>query len=581
LLDNGYTHLILEEISQNCKDEECYGQGALKAWKELSSFDRNTIKDKAAKNGGKIIVTCGSHADDIETINTDSLSSKCVSYATTLQFDAINLRLNYLAQVGKEENYKLKTVMKEMGQKIQAAGFPYYLTVQESELDNETDTGDGAAKLSPLLHEGIKEAQEYVERLFIRYNSDMKLDLDNYWNIFGQDDETIDPLAHKSSLSTFDYNNEMPYNKIIPFSAATDNEPDEDNNRMGDPYGGYKPWESQGEDDMGLVEFTAMKAKAQRKLENNQRTVTGLGAISLRVQANLDTAQWVDNYADSLNIGVLFVETEAKDPPCDDANCEVCVNVSVCDECKANYTLPGDDDDDLFASYKFDSPLCVPDCTVLDHCLDCEDLDACMVCEEDYELDDDNTCQIVCEVENCQSCSEKNICEVCEKNYHLDEETNECQESIECDESLVGCSYCKTSATYCDECEEGYENSFGLCVAGCVDENCASCPVSPEVCHQCKEGYLIDNLSGQCVMRCTLEGCDSCFAPNMCDSCQSSYGLIGSMCETCEIENCQNCDGDSSSCRVCQDDIEFDEENLLCSGHRMAFGLGLMVWLLR
>ncbi|ELP87672.1 hypothetical protein EIN_009790, partial [Entamoeba invadens IP1] len=242
------------------------------------------------------------------------------------------------------------------------------------------------------------------------------------------------------------------------------------------------------------------------------------------------------------------------------------VTDGVCTECINNYFL--DDSHQCISRLDF-------------HCGVSSTYSQCEKCSPGYKFDFSNyTCVIGDEL--CASIEFYNkvaTCTECPKGYTIVNET----ECYDC--SFFGNSLCKSATKDCSVCTECVSGSYildGKCI------KISNCEVAKEdgMCEYCITGYYIDKESGTCKLgkiplcidyesqfecsECSgnsfnnITECikiDNCHESDeddggICTKCNNGYGMDGILkCSKCTVENCKNCDMNTSICQRCNDGL--------------------------
>lgn len=633
LANNGINTFIIDAISMKCDAAaSCLAYGALKAWNDLGSLNavlRNEILNKIHENGGNMILTCGDHKDDPNTIDAAALVRKCAKAVNNLKFDGVNMRLNFRGGSGYDWVTQYSDIVTSMisQMSIQLPGKPFHLTVDQFDLEMSNDV-NGNPSVQSQLYKAIEDNKVGLHRLFIRYQ---KTADPEFKDVFGDLNRIDNELFHQSSLGLFHTSGKMDFDKIIPLKPATAVEPTE-TRQTGTYEAGYNSW-STTDTQTGFMEACATVGYlGDQKILNT--TLVGTGLFSLRVDAHdANSVTFPNNYQAIEDISKLFITVEANGQNCDDENCGLCLSsLSKCDLCNDEWIL----NEKTF--------VCEPDCSAMDHCLECSDTETCTKCDsDDYEVKDAE-CVFVCDVDNCDTCSGPNYCQNCDEGYDLKDKMcnpvcdencieclepnvcGECKENWEldfdnvcraecnadpncdfcsgpniCQECLPGfvfddnqmcvsitdcvdnCAQCKTS-TECVVCDKGFYLNSGYCYPNCDDPHCIQCNFGPSYCDICEPNYERDPDTYTCVVPCYVSNCKKCSTPDTCETCESAYALDGGNCASCTDENCLDCSGNKDSCKSCAADyeVEFDdEEQGFCSGSKIiTIGISLIGFLM-
>ena len=106
---------------------------------------------------------------------------------------------------------------------------------------------------------------------------------------------------------------------------------------------------------------------------------------------------------------------------------------------------------------------------------------------------------------------------------------------------MGGCLLCST-ATTCDECEDGYYAAEDICFP--CDASCKTCDGGTS--SDCESCYNLKVLDGSECVGCSDANCYECTAVDYCVDCRLGYAPLSGVCEEC-IENCLECD-DTTTC---------------------------------
>lgn len=159
-------------------------------------------------------------------------------------------------------------------------------------------------------------------------------------------------------------------------------------------------------------------------------------------------------------------------------------------------------------------------------CLTCKNESFCTSCKDGYW---GNTCQYSCSGCSSYGCYKAQRCDECLPSYYR-HVTNDGEECLQCPVTCKNCS----SATYCNECKNGYfpneELNCVLCLNYCKGRNC-----NPQN-GSCIDGCIDGRTGHRCEDFCPLH-CVQCnqFSASLCLFCEP--GFYGSACQY----DCKNC----------------------------------------
>ncbi|CAD5121130.1 DgyrCDS9669 [Dimorphilus gyrociliatus] len=189
------------------------------------------------------------------------------------------------------------------------------------------------------------------------------------------------------------------------------------------------------------------------------------------------------------------------------------------------------------------------------------------ICKQGFFLNTSptpNTCE-ECD-ENCMECSTagQHKCDVgkCKVGFFYNSDDQKCYKN------KAGCEISIRSGTQtiCQSCNTANSTlsngNCKLCPTGC--NGCSIDSTSNQLsCSSCKSGYYKSN-NNLCVP-CPI-GCKTCLLDGVelkCTSCQTSFGLKGGLCESCDTSECESClfDDNSMICEKCADKFYVNSNN--------------------
>jgi len=194
--------------------------------------------------------------------------------------------------------------------------------------------------------------------------------------------------------------------------------------------------------------------------------------------------------------GPVTGTTTAECAPCEDTNCEVCLNNNaICTSCDGEFGL--------------DATMGV--CTACEdtNCEVCHTNNAiCTSCYSGFDLDVNmgvcmRAVSAECTLTNCASCSGPTVCETCISGpYWLRADRSGCGGPDEC---AAGCDSCSHSPPGgCDHCHigTGLINGIGTPPADCepcTTPDCLMCFDNNTYCESCKDEFELDSATKLCV----------------------------------------------------------------------------------
>ena len=209
---------------------------------------------------------------------------------------------------------------------------------------------------------------------------------------------------------------------------------------------------------------------------------------------------------------------------CEVENCEMCLEVDVCQACSEGFS----------ANHTGTTGLCTP--CAIDDCSICDDgPDRCELCVPGSRLvtTTDTTSATVqtcvaCEIAGCADCDLQNdieVCLACEEGFFTAADGS----CSECGENCVDCAAVDSlgNTAGCLDCADGYEPEIdGSC--GLIGSDCGTFCLECEEHNQCKtcqDGYsvmLFNNGQSSGCAPCPLN-CASCSDANTCDECEPNF----------------------------------------------------------
>lgn len=233
-------------------------------------------------------------------------------------------------------------------------------------------------------------------------------------------------------------------------------------------------------------------------------------------------------------------------------NCQTCTEGgTTCQLCLDGYSLNGSGSCEACPEGK-GGPNCVGSkCTAeqiaaIDDCEFCGDDGACVQCAAGFTLDNGECVPVNgCQTSDCRSCTVtdgRETCKRCSKGYYV--------VGGKCARCAGNCLDCK-SASVCVACEKGYTLTSNVCVSdsptvdvdSCKIPNCLACLTTDKsVCATCSSGRIWNTNERACVIACPDTNCIDCdSSTGKCRTCGAGYGMQGTTCYPCTLDNCSHC----------------------------------------
>lgn len=189
------------------------------------------------------------------------------------------------------------------------------------------------------------------------------------------------------------------------------------------------------------------------------------------------------------------------------------------------------------------------------NCVSCETssnatIGRCIQCEQDYGLDDNNTCH-KCSHRHCR-CKDAGGCDTCDVGFGLVENaTHGGSMCRKCHEGCFDCMFAESNR--CLGCQTGFAMDGSSCKKCAV--HCLNCTASGSGrCDECRPGFGYNDVWREC-RPCEVRHCLKCEGNSVtdlsvCTKCAPGYGVTPEgLCESCGTA-CRQCDwvGKCSSC---------------------------------
>ena len=292
-------------------------------------------------------------------------------------------------------------------------------------------------------------------------------------------------------------------------------------------------------------------------------------------------------------------------------NCKTCSASNTCDECKGGKYLLVDKsacaDSCGSGSFKDSSSgdtgrtckVCaVGDCATCtdgtDSCAACNapkflslDASSCVTqCSSKQFSTTERKCQ-ACAVTDCHACTAPGTaCMSCGSNKYLIKDKTSCVDSAaQCGSGFRGEGTGETGR-FCEACNDG-------CASCSAADQCEVCEgdnylsVDQKICSSsCSPGsYRTGTTPGRKCVACSVTGCKTCSAADVCDQCDPSLVLSAdkksctvecpggsfktstteNMCTACAVAGCHSCSGAGNSCDVCGSSKYLTADKIKCT----------------
>jgi len=120
----------------------------------------------------------------------------------------------------------------------------------------------------------------------------------------------------------------------------------------------------------------------------------------------------------------------------------------------------------------------------------------------------------------------------------------------------------------CDSCLPGHRlDPISSDCEACEAQNCATCCADLSRCDSCPDGFDLDADAGTCTKAsCEATNCAECSVDctTKCVRCEDGYHLADGRCKACDVQNCDSCDRESSSCERCKANHGWDAAAQAC-----------------
>ncbi len=244
------------------------------------------------------------------------------------------------------------------------------------------------------------------------------------------------------------------------------------------------------------------------------------------------------------------------------ANCQVCVNSSVCLTCASGYTV------------STATSQCVL-CNV-NNCASCNQANVCASCSSGFTLSTNGVC-LMCNIANCNQCSDVNYCQTCNtvNGTQLSPSPNG-GSCFACNTMLANMANCIScnGTNSCGQCQNGYQlyipmNGAGVCIE-CNIQNCQACMLSGTAvtCLTCAQDYsAVNGNCIQCQYPCMT--CTSNQGPNNCATCSTPYYFMTALSNgSCVVNLIPNCISynttNTTQCTGCSSGYTYNSTTNMC-----------------
>ncbi|EWS75591.1 hypothetical protein TTHERM_000597660 (macronuclear) [Tetrahymena thermophila SB210] len=253
--------------------------------------------------------------------------------------------------------------------------------------------------------------------------------------------------------------------------------------------------------------------------------------------------------------------------PCGVANCSQCIsnNYLQCQKCVTGYYLSID---------QYQCELCgVSNCTT------CQDNNylLCKTCQNNYYNSADQKSCVACTVPNCNLCgANQNICQACNNNFYLSADQSQC---LPCQDHLINAKFVRITIIQKQISLNAYLVQYiivnnvqdHIINAKIVRVTFIQQQIKPNAyhakCQKCQNNFYLTEDQSQC-LTCQVNNCQQCDgAYNKCLKCINNFlpNSDSTDCQICQVKNCQQCSSQNYNiCQQCSQNYYLNSSETQC-----------------